>query len=439
MRWLLGDRASPDRSSSHRGLLAGGLVDSALYASGAAVCVVVLLASGHTIHRVAAWWALGAYVAAALVSVMTFRAAGVAARSALAAGVLIVGGLLPMLVMISDRQDDPTGHHSHAETAVIESGASVLVAGSNPYSAEFDQADISFWSEPVRSHFPYLPGMLVLGMPRTLAADSPLADGRITFIGLTMVILCCAFPMWQRSSEAKLRVFQLLLVLPSSLLVMVGGGHDLPIVALLFLGVVLLERGLVPVAALPIGLAVASRQLAWVPAILIVVWLWVAGRRPAAMRFAGVVVALAVLVAAPFVIWSPADFWEDVVRWPLNLGDQLSNAAGPSAGRWLTSGGSGGLAVAAAMLALAGFVAASIRRPPRSLAATLRRSALVLAVLMLLAPAARFGYAIYPVCLFGWAILLEAPRRRPATRDTAGTEVPAVRYATGDLNPEPAD
>ncbi|HJP66116.1 MAG TPA: hypothetical protein VKA30_07425, partial [Actinomycetota bacterium] len=105
----------------------------------------------------------------------------------------------------------------------------------------------------------------------------------------------------------------------------------------------------------------------------------------------------------------PAAFVEDTIKFPLGLG------AGPSAAGTATPGAiladvlPGGAAVVTAILGIAvvGIAGWLLRKRPWPKADGAARSAAVVwAVLFLLAPVARVGYAVYPINLLMWSIAL---------------------------------
>ena len=148
------------------------------------------------------------------------------------------------------------------------------------------------------------------------------------------------------------------------------------------------------------------------------------GVRPAARFAAGTLAAAAGLVAAlaPAALRHPASLLENTVAYPLGLTAAKSPAQSPLPGHLLATLGPAGHAAALALLAVAGLaiVASLAVSPPASPAAAARRLAIGLTALFLLSPATRFGYFIYPISLYAWAVLAdfeEARRIRQATVD----------------------
>jgi hypothetical protein len=99
------------------------------------------------------------------------------------------------------------------------------------------------------------------------------------------------------------------------------------------------------------------------------------------------------------------------VLFPLGLTRQQTLAASPLPGHLLASTGAVGHWAAVALLGAAGVaVAASLQiRPPLSVPVALTRLALGMTLLIMLAPATRWGYLAYPVGLLGWRGLYPRP------------------------------
>jgi hypothetical protein len=104
-----------------------------------------------------------------------------------------------------------------------------------------------------------------------------------------------------------------------------------------------------------------------------------------------------------------------VVRYPAGLTDVKSPAASPLPGHLIAQLGPAGRAVALALLAAAALAIMVwlVRRPPRDAAQAADRAAVALLVAMLLMPATRFGYLVYPLALAGSAFALRAAHPRP--------------------------
>lgn len=111
-----------------------------------------------------------------------------------------------------------------------------------------------------------------------------------------------------------------------------AGRSDVPVVALVILGLALLARDRPGLASLVIGGAVAYKLFAApaVPFLLATLWLRWRGTRNAGelMRSLLALAALPVISIVPFVLASPAPFWRDVVLYPASGGPESYPIAG---------------------------------------------------------------------------------------------------------------
>jgi len=96
---------------------------------------------------------------------------------------------------------------------------------------------------------------------------------------------------------------------------------------------------------------------------------------------------------------------ENVLRFPFGRGLVTSPAASPLPGHLIATSIPGGRAIATLLLlaACAALAVWLVRRPPRSAAAAAAVIAVGLLLGMLLLPATRFGYLLYPVAFWVWA------------------------------------
>ena len=157
------------------------------------------------------------------------------------------------------------------------------------------------------------------------------------------------------------------------------------------------------------------KYTAWPALVIVAVMVAARDGGRAAVRFTAVVLAAAaalVAALAPTALGNPASLLRNTVDYPLGLTGATSPAASPLPGHLLATLGSGGHLAALLLLAAAGIaIAASlVVAPPATPAAAARRVAIGLTALFLLAPATRFGYFIYPISLYAWAMLADRQR-----------------------------
>ena len=129
-------------------------------------------------------------------------------------------------------------------------------------------------------------------------------------------------------------------------------------------------------------------------------------------------------------------------RWPTRSGSPAakSPAASPLPGHLLATLGSGGHLAALVLLAAAGLATAAslLLAPPATPAAAARRIAIGLTALFLLSPATRFGYFIYPISLYAWAILADREWARKGRWPAVDLRLPDAPEDGGALAPDEA-
>jgi len=102
---------------------------------------------------------------------------------------------------------------------------------------------------------------------------------------------------------------------------------------------------------------------------------------------------------------------ENVIRFPFGLGMVSSPAASPFPGHLIAECVPNGKTITTALLMSAGVAIGIwlLRRPPHTAAFAANTSALGLLAAILLAPATRFGYLLYPIAYMFWATSLSDP------------------------------
>ena len=365
------------------------------------------LLAGIPIFREWGRMAAGAYAAGALAALWASRRrAGGRARVWVAAAVFTGAAVLPLALEAVWRANADPGSHAQSEALVTEEAARALTDVRNPYAAAYLHGSLAARPLGTQTHFPYMPGMLAFGLPRALDGRSPLADARVWFAATTVGVGALALRLAKGGVDPRLRAAQVLAVLPTGAAFMATGGDDLPVLALMLLSLALMGAARPGAAGFAAGAAAAMKQTAW-PFLAFLVW---AARdehgRRARGRALASSMAIALPVVAPFVAWDPGAFFEDVFRFPLGLGDQPSAAATPTLGGTLVAAfpAAGGAITVALMTLVAGVSAfLLLRRPAASAAEAAGHAAMVLSLAILLAPAARLGYLIYPLNMFVWS------------------------------------
>jgi hypothetical protein len=391
--------------------IAAAFVACALFAG------AVALFTGNDLHRLWGSAAAAGYLLAA-VAVLSWRQRGLD----LALGLGLGGALLVPLGWLA------TQGRQQPEVSVITRSAELLVNHGTPY---LSTAALAATHNP-NSYDPYLPVMTLFGLPRALAGSGVLTDPRIWFGLAFLVVLALALAV--AGARDWIRWTILIAASPVIAFELAVGGTDIPVLALMCLGLALLWR--TPrheprplLAGLVLGIDAAMKATAW-PALVIAIVLLAArdGRRAAVTFTAAAAATCAILVGPVAAVW-PGSLFVNTISFPLGLAKIKSMAASPLPGHLLEQTGHTGHLIAVGLLVLAGLGVAAwlVLAPPKDVPSATWRLIVGLTLMFTLAPATRFGYYIYPAALLAWLLVALAGRREirpkpvptPAAADTS--------------------
>ncbi|MER5531812.1 glycosyltransferase 87 family protein [Streptomyces sp. NPDC002677] len=315
--------------------------------------------------------------------------------------VAVVGALVVPLLYLT------VNSKQQMEVGVVQRAADLLFASGSPYHST---------PHVVRDFNPYLPGMALLGIPHMLFGDTPFTSARLWFLVGFLAAVAGAIRVLTNGRAADAGPAGTargvtggtgvlwLIACPVVALPLTIGGVDPPVVGLICLALAFTQRGDAGRAGLALGAAAALKWTAWpaIPVLLVV--LAVRGGRRAALKCAAGAVGIALFTVLPVALANSDAFYRNVVLYPLGFGPVASSAQSPLLGHLIAVLVPHGEAVAVALIALsaAGVGLSLLIRPPRSAVAGADRLALGLALAIVLSPATRIGYAIYPVVLLTW-------------------------------------
>jgi hypothetical protein len=332
-----------------------------------------------------------------------------AARLAAFLIVLLGSTVVPLALEVVWASEGNAALHVQPEVLVVERAGIRAAHGEDPYQVVDRNGHILIRQSAIpvyELYYPYLPGMVVFGFSSGSKVEARLTDARIQFLVFTVIVALVALSRMRPSTDARTRAFQALTALPTAALPLATGGDDMPVVALMLLGLVALQRRRPVLAGLALGAASTLKFTAWPVVLLAMFAATDRQRRRAIGRYALAVALLVVPVVFPVAIHNPSAFIDNVVRFPLGLAGVASPAASALPGHILVSlvpairrpyviiVGVVGLALLARYL---------VRHPPRDAAGVARVTGWVMLVAILLAPATRVGYLLYPINLFLWA------------------------------------
>ena len=382
-------------------------------------------------YRVWGNFAVAAYLLAAAHAVWlllrpdrdTMTCSGARARWTPIALIGTLGMTLPLSVLVFRRLTGvdwlitPSSWAAQPEVWVIERSATTLLRTGTPY------LDVTALGRPpvVNDYTPYGPAMSLFGLPRAIFGGAPagdaFTDARLVFALVTIATVALALRLLGRP-RIPVRAAQLAVVNPFTALTCAVAGPDLPIIGLVTLAAALLVRakagdgGLCWAAGLLA--ATVSMKLTALPAVVVLGVLVAAtlGSR-AVLRFAITFLAVFAGLNVPVFFVSPGAFVEHVIDFPMGLGEIDSPAGSALPGHLIASTGPAGQLVSLGMLGFATLALTVwlVIRPPRLGSDALFRIAIGLGVAILLMPASRWGYLVYPFTLLGATLCFSVAER----------------------------
>ncbi len=335
-----------------------------------------------------------------------------AARVIAFAIVLFGATILPLTMEVIWRSEGNAALHVQPEVQVVEQAGVRAAHGKDPYRVVDRNGHILIHqtAEPTYElYYPYLPGMVVFGFSSGSKVEARLTDARIQFLLFTALVALFALSRLRPPTDARARAFQVITALPTAALPLATGGDDMPVVALMLLGLAALQRRRPVLAGLALGAASSLKFSAW-PLVVLALWAAYDLRRHRAIgRYALGVLAVVVPVVVPVALHNPSAFVDNVIRFPLGIAGVHSPAASALPGHILISVVPSihrAYVVVAALIGGLVLIRRLIKKPPRDAAEVARLTGWVMLIALLLAPATRVGYLLYPINLFVWAWML---------------------------------
>lgn len=300
--------------------------------------------------------------------------------------------------------------HAQPEVGVITRAGDLIVNGKDPYRAYDDHGRVVNQIQGLpafESFFPYFPLMGVFGMPSAVTHKAKgLTDARIIMTIMTLIASGWALVLLRAKREQKIRVAQVLIALPTGALFLSTGGDDMPILALMLLGIVALQRRQTHLAGISLGLAAAMKLTAWPMAAGALLVARDKEGRSTWKQVLAWIAAIVVVTTVPFIFHAPVAFMTNVFAFPLGISGVASPAASALPGHILTTWMPVLGHVLAPLTFVVGgyFLAKYMRRHwPLSLSRLLGALSVVFLALICVATATRIGYIIYPINLALWA------------------------------------
>ncbi|NNN19075.1 MAG: DUF2029 domain-containing protein, partial [Acidimicrobiaceae bacterium] len=245
--------------------------DMSLYFGSSIFAFLTYEISNIALYR---WWGEMAAIPYLLASVASLRSVvrpprrPRGTRIVIASLVFLTAVLVPLLAQILAQAGSlGTIAHAQPEVLVIEAAGSRLLSGQALYpvihTARLTVPSTS--SVPLtNAFFPYLPGMALFGIGSALIhTPKALGDPRVGFVLITLVASGLAVVWRPKTQRSPMLAFQAMAILPTAALPLVTGGDDIPVVALMALGIVLLARQRWCWSGIVLGIAAILKFTAW--------------------------------------------------------------------------------------------------------------------------------------------------------------------------------
>jgi len=393
--------------------------DVVLFGSSAAFALLAAFGSSIPLYRQWGQIAFGPYVLATAgamaLAVRARRRDVVRLRTWLTVFAIVGTAVIPMVLEVAWRFEvAPQSLHVQPEVVTVERAAGFVAHGHDPYRAHVVDGRLLNPAPGLpayESFFPYLPAMTVFGLPAATPLDHRVTDARIYFMAGTLVVVGAALVLAPGSRDRRLRALQVAVALPWATLTMATGGDDLPIVGFLLLAMVLAQRRRPGWAGIVLGVVSAMKFTAWPLAALALFAARDASGRRVPIRLAAGIIAVAAPLVVIALIADQTAFFANVVAFPLGLSGVPSPAGSALPGHIIVTVFPGIHRVFPVVTAAIGGVALLwylVRRPPTDAVAVCRVAGWVLLAAILLAPATRVGYLIYPLNFFVWSWMLSS-------------------------------
>lgn len=237
-------------------------------------------------------------------------------------GVFVV---VPTIASIVLRLTGEPYTYIHDGALMIEWAGRKLIAGQNPYVADYLDTPLYYWpmiNNPALYHLTYFPLLYLVTVPFVFVFDHLRVfwDERFLYLPAYVATLAVV-PLLARRSAHRLALVALVGLNPQLFPFVVEGRNDFFVLLFLFGGIALLQRDRRSLGSLAIAAAAASKLHAALIIPFVIVWL-VATRRPRTVRelwdALRPVVPAAVFLAIVFVPVLVNDFgafWDDIVAY----------------------------------------------------------------------------------------------------------------------------
>ena len=241
------------------------------------------------------------------------------------AAIIAVFVVIPTIASIVLRETGKPYTYIHDGALMIEEAARKLLAGHNPYAADYLDTPLYYWpmvNNPALYHLTYFPFLFLITVPFVWLFDhfGIFWDQRYMYLPAFVATLATV-PLLVRRTEHRIGLVALVGLNPQLFPFVIEGRNDFFVLLFLFAGIALLQRERRTLGSLAIAAAAAAKLHALFLLPFLIVYL-VATRKPRTIGQAlraltplGPAAVFLLVTFLPFLVNDWNAFYDDVVRY----------------------------------------------------------------------------------------------------------------------------
>ncbi len=265
--------------------------------------------------------------------------------------VFMIGSLLGLQAIV--RKQSKPYLYIHDGAVQTEEAIAALASGQNPYGYDYSGTAFGAFPDyfsnatrpnPALHHYVYPPLSLVVGVPFAWLSRALTGwfDVRFMYL-LSFIALVTAAALLSTDREKRIIVLILMIFNPYFVQFFIAGFNDVFFLGFLAIAAALLRYGRVTLAAVAVGLSIASKQ----PAVLLIpfflAYVYATSQKSDRIRntlkIAAITAITAAMIILPFFAWSPSRFVDDTLRFATGSAVSSYPISGFGLGQLLVSGG----------------------------------------------------------------------------------------------------
>jgi uncharacterized membrane protein len=212
--------------------------------------------------------------------------------------------------------------HSLAQNFINDSGLQIEIAGRylllgmNPYSTSYVKTDLAKWdyhddaggqNNPALYTNIYPPLLLMASAveQRLLFRSLGWSDIRFLYLGTYVLLISLALYKW-KATEKFIQFLAFVLMNPFFISSLVTGTNDIVVYTFLVAAILCIENKKGVLAGITLGLAVGTKQTAWIALPFILYYIWKTVSPDVIKRFIISLLSTVCLIYVPFLLWNPS-------------------------------------------------------------------------------------------------------------------------------------